>query len=86
MTHKNITIKTNELANAKRTKKGGNCFLKRSKNENITIYDNDIEAIKTNTAIENASKSQVNDNLLFAKLLAYVVIDKFALWRYKSID
>jgi hypothetical protein len=34
-------------------------------------YDNDIEAIKTlNTAIENASKSQVNDNLLFAKLLA----------------
>jgi membrane-associated HD superfamily phosphohydrolase len=48
--------------------------FKRSKERNVPIYDNDIEAIKTlNTAIENASKSQVNDNLLFAKLLAYVI-------------
>jgi hypothetical protein len=48
--------------------------FKRSKERNVPIYDNDIEAIKTlNTAIENASKSQVNDNLLFAKLLAILI-------------
>jgi hypothetical protein len=48
--------------------------LKRSKERNVPIYDNDIEAIKTlNTAIENISKSNVVDNLLFAKLLCYVI-------------
>jgi organic radical activating enzyme len=48
--------------------------FKRFKEQNGKLWDNDIEAIKTlNTAIENTSKSQVNDNLLFAKLLAYVI-------------
>jgi hypothetical protein len=48
--------------------------FKRSKERNVPIYDKDIEAIKTlNTALENASKSYVNDNILFAKLLVYVL-------------
>jgi hypothetical protein len=48
--------------------------LKRSKERNVPIYDNDIEAIKTlNTAIENIAKSNVVDNLLLAKLLCYVI-------------
>jgi hypothetical protein len=47
---------------------------KRFKEQNGKLWDNDIEAIKTlNTALENASKSNVNDNILFAKLLAYVL-------------
>jgi hypothetical protein len=47
---------------------------KRFKEQNGKLWDNDIEAIKTlNLAIENASKSNVNDNLLFAKLLVYVL-------------
>jgi archaellum biogenesis ATPase FlaH len=72
MTHKNITIKKQMSWQTQNALKGSNCFLSVLRNEN-TIYDNDIEAIKTlNTAIENASKSQVNDNLLFAKLLACI--------------
>jgi hypothetical protein len=48
--------------------------FKRSKERNVPIYDKDIEAIKTlNTALENGSKSYVNDNKLFAKLLVYVL-------------
>lgn len=47
---------------------------KRFKEQNGKLWDNDIEAIKTlNLAIENASKTYVNDNLLFAKLLVYVL-------------
>lgn len=47
---------------------------KRFKEQNGKLWDNDIEAIKTiNTALENSSKSNVNDNLLFAKLLVYVL-------------
>ena len=47
---------------------------KRFKEQNGKIWDNDIEALKTiNTALENGSKSYVNDNLLFAKLLVYVL-------------
>jgi hypothetical protein len=35
------------------------------------VWEQDIEALKQlNTATENASKAYVNDNLLFAKLLA----------------
>ena len=48
--------------------------FKRSKERKLPIYDNDIEAIKTlNTALENSSKRYVNDNLLFAKLLVYIL-------------
>lgn len=49
-------------------------FFERSKARNVPIYDKDIEAIKTlNTALENNSKAYVNDNILFAKLLVYVL-------------
>jgi hypothetical protein len=48
--------------------------FKRFKEQNGKLWDNDIESIKTlNTAIENASKSQVDDNLLYAKLLCYII-------------
>lgn len=47
---------------------------KRFKEQNGKLWDNDIEAIKTlSTALENDSKTYVNDNLLFAKLLVYVL-------------
>jgi hypothetical protein len=48
--------------------------FKRSKERNVPIYDNDIEAIKTlNKALEIKSKAYVNDNLLYAKLLCFVL-------------
>jgi hypothetical protein len=48
--------------------------FKRSKERNVPIYDNDIEAIKTlNAALEIKSQAYVNDNKLFAKLLVYVL-------------
>lgn len=47
---------------------------KRFKEQNGKLWDNDIEALKTiNIALENDSKSYVNDNTLFAKLLVYVL-------------
>ena len=47
---------------------------KRFKEQNGKLWDNDIEAIKTlNTAIENNTKISVNDNLLYAKLLCFVL-------------
>lgn len=47
---------------------------KRFKDQNGKLWDNDIEALKTiNTALENDSKQYVNDNLLYAKLLVYVL-------------
>jgi hypothetical protein len=82
LTHKILQLKANELATQNALKRWVTVFFKRSK-ENVPIYDNDIEAIKTlNTAIENASKSQVNDNLLFAKLLAYVMMEHYT--EYKA--
>lgn len=48
--------------------------FKRFHKQNGKIWDNETEAIKTiNTALENNSKSYVNDNILFAKLLVYVL-------------
>jgi hypothetical protein len=48
--------------------------FKRSKERNVPIYYNDVEAIKTlNTALEIKSQAYVNDNKLFAKLLVYVL-------------
>lgn len=45
--------------------------FKRSKSQ---IYKEDIEALKyLDTELENAKKSYVNDNLLYAKLLCYVI-------------
>jgi uncharacterized membrane protein len=85
MTHKKtLQLKANELANANALKKVVTVLsVLRNETYLSTIM---IEAIKTlNTAIENASKSQVNDNLLFAKLLAYVMI-RICTRRYKSID
>lgn len=38
------------------------------------IFSQDIEALKTiNTELENSQKEYVNDNLLYAKLLCYVL-------------
>lgn len=52
---------------------------KRFKEQNGKLWDNDIEAIKTlNTAIENDTKISVNDNLLYAKLLCFIL--------YKNVD
>lgn len=48
--------------------------FKRSKERNVPIYDKDIEAIKTlNTALENKSESNVKCNILYAKLLCFVL-------------
>lgn len=53
--------------------------FKRSKERNVPIYDKDIEAIKTlNTALENKSESNVNCNILYAKLLCFVL--------YRNVD
>lgn len=47
---------------------------KRFKEQKGKLWDNDIEALKTiDKALENNSKNYVNDNLLFAKLLVYVL-------------
>ena len=47
---------------------------KRFKEQNGKLWDNDIESLKTiNTALENNSKDYVNDNILFAKLLVYIL-------------
>jgi len=48
--------------------------FKRSKARNVPIYDKDIEAIKTlNTSLENKSEASVNCNILYAKLLCFVL-------------
>lgn len=53
--------------------------FQRSKERNVPIYNNDIEAIKTlNTALENKSESSVNCNILYAKLLCFVL--------YKNVE
>jgi hypothetical protein len=45
--------------------------FKRFKDQKGKIYDNDIEALRTlKEASENRSEAHVNDNILFAKLLA----------------
>ena len=47
---------------------------KRFKEQNGKLWENDIEALKTiNTALENDTQSYVNDNLLYSKLLLYVL-------------
>ena len=50
---------------------------KRFKEQKGKIWDNDIEALKTiNTALENDSKAYVNDNILYAKLLAILLTNE----------
>lgn len=56
--------------NQNAVKKVYNAF-KRFKEQKVTVYNNEIDALQTiNTALENDSKQYVNDNLLYAKLLA----------------
>jgi hypothetical protein len=52
------------------------CF-KRLKELKGKVWDNDIEALKhLNTELENAQNKYVNDNILYAKLLAHVLNEK----------
>lgn len=52
---------------------------KRFKEQKGKLWDNDIEALKTiNTAIQYGSERQVNDNLIYAKLLCFVL--------YKNVE
>lgn len=48
--------------------------LKRFKKQNLIIYKSEIDALKIiNTELENSNRKYVNDNILFAKLLVYVL-------------
>ena len=52
---------------------------KRFKEQKGKLWDSDIEAIKTlSTALENDSKTNVNCNILYAKLLCFVL--------YKNVE
>jgi len=51
--------------------------FKRFQERKGTLYEKDIEALKTiNTALENCSKEHVNDNLLYAKVLAICLVNE----------
>lgn len=56
--------------------------FKRFNEQKGKLWDNDVEALKTiNTALENASKEYVTNNLLYAKLLAITLANEL---RYRK--